>query len=369
MFPPNISAIFQKNSDWNEIDLDELYKYFDKDNRDLLNEDWMLGFENISKRVIGQNPSNDIVQLLMCIVSSFHEISPRSFSAYQTMSHDCAIASLMLDKKKDFLEYVQQYIYNAIAQVTPNATNAKMDYYSFRGITNYSIDEITNEQISLAHPRSFNDPLDTLLNWWIDKEIKNMGSYSSYEQEFVLQMKKNAEHIKMRCLIGAKKKVGAITEDVYVQDLPVLMWSHYANSHKGMCVKYRFAPDFFRDYKAEGRALLFICPAHYKEGVRLEYKGEAFIGNALLIKSKDWEYENEKRMIYYSSPQVDNGKAIEEYPMIDCKGAIQAIYLGVKCSDADKRLVERAIGDKNIQLYKMVIDDDNPTRLKPIRIG
>ena len=43
--------------------------------------------------------------------------------------------------------------------------------------------------------------------------------------------------------------------------------------------------------------------------------------------------------------------------------------LGVRCSDADRRKVEKAIGDKNIRLYKMVIDSDKPTRLKAKRIG
>lgn len=108
------------------------------------------------------------------------------------------------------MKYVQAHLYNAMAQITPDSTNQSMDYYSFRGITSYSINEITNEQISLAHPRSFNDPLDTLLNWRISNEIKNFSGKSLEEQEFILQLKKATEHIKMRCLIGAKKRLEII---------------------------------------------------------------------------------------------------------------------------------------------------------------
>lgn len=102
----------------------------------------------------------------------------------------------------------------------------------------------------------------------------------------------------MRCLIGAKKKTGDNLTDVYVEDLPVLMWSHYANSHKGMCVKYRFKKDFFKEYMVGSKELLFICPVIYEENIQQTGNQKRLMGNELLIKSKDWEYENEKRMIF-----------------------------------------------------------------------
>lgn len=371
MIPVNITNILSKTAEWKDEEIATLCDFFNKDNRAITDEEWMEGFQGISQKVIGKSPNEKIAQLMSDVASSFHESSPRSFFPYQQMTHDCAIASLMVKKKEDFLKYVQAHLYNAMAQITPDSTNQSMDYYSFRGITSYSINEITNEQISLAHPRSFNDPLDTLLNWRISNEIKNFSGKSLEEQEFILQLKKATEHIKMRCLIGAKKKAGDNLTDVYVEDLPVLMWSHYANSHKGMCVKYRFKKDFFKEYMVGSKELLFICPVIYEEKIQQAGNQKLLMGNELLIKSKDWEYENEKRMIFYSMPDAssDIKSNVSEFPMLDCKGAIQSIYLGVKCSDADVRLVEKAIGDKDIQLFKMEIDSNNPTRLKPIRIG
>lgn len=370
MIIENIKDILSKTEEWTDDEIDILRHFFNKDNQAISDEEWMMGFKGISKKVIGKNPDGKLVQLMDDVAVSFHESSPRSFFVYQSMTYDCAIANLMVKRKEDFLKYVQAHLYNAMAQITPDSTNHAMDYYSFRGITTYSIDEITNEKISLTHPRSFNDPLDTLLNWRISNEIKNFGVKSLEEQEFILQLKKATEHIKMRCLIGAKKKAGNNLTDVYVEDLPVLMWSHYANSHKGMCVKYRFKKIFFKEYKVGCKELLFICPIIYMEDIQQTENKDRLMGNDLLIKSKDWEYENEKRMIFYSMPDTsDDNKDIIEFPMLDCKGAIQSIYLGVKCSDADVRLVEKAIGDKDIQLFKMEIDPKNPTRLKPIRIG
>lgn len=65
----------------------------------------------------------------------------------------------------------------------------------------------------------------------------------------------------------------------------------------------------------------------------------------------------------------DDEESKNEYPTLSCKGAMKEIYLGVRCSDADQRSVEKAIADKDVKLYKMLIDKDNPTKLVKVRIG
>ena len=84
---------------------------------------------------------------------------------------------------------------------------------------------------------------------------------------------------------------------------------------------------------------------------------------ALFTKSDFWKYENEMRLCAYNVRESD------EFPEIDCKGAIKAVYLGAKCSDENRRKVEKAIGDKDIPLFKMEVDEILLTRLKKVQIG
>lgn len=369
MTKDELDTLLDRDKTLNEQDYSNVQDWISSNCYGFSEDEWNAYFDKLLNRFEKEN-NKICTDLIKKYVKEFHNTCPRKFVLYLKMIEACAYVCLKSKDEDCFVKYVQEYMYNAIAQITPNAINHNMDYYSFRGVTDYSIKEIVDEEISFAHPRSFNDPLDTLFNWWIEEEIKHLDQKDIHEQEFILLLKKMSEHIKMRCLIGTVKKDNGNNVDVEVDDLPVLMWSHYANSHKGMCIRYHFKENFFKDYSiGNSKELLFIIPAKYSDAIKVERKEKDFMANALLLKSKDWEYENEKRMIFYSQNLADGEKVPNEFPTIKCEGAIKSIYLGVRCSDADRRKVEKAIGDKNIRLYKMVIDSDKPTRLKAKRIG
>ena len=105
-----------------------------------------------------------------------------------------------------------------------------------------------------------------------------------------------------------------------------------------------------------------IAPIEYVTKIDLNTNVPS-MKNALFTKSYFWNYENEMRLCSY------NVKDNNEYPELECKGAIKAIYLGVKCSDENRRRVEKAIGDKDIPLYRMEVDEELLTKLKKVQIG
>lgn len=256
---------------------------------------------------------------------------------------------------------MNRYIYNALKQVSAGNSIPKMRYYSFRSFSEHSLKDIKNEQISLAHPREFNDPLDTILVWWLDDKIKN--ERPGLDLDYKLLMKKVAEHIKIRCLVGSKYKGdGDEWYERNVEDLNVLMWAHYAKSHTGFCVEYEFDKTKLKmSYRPEEDKVVLIQPIHYVDSINLV--GEPSMESALFQKSDFWSYENEVRLCSFD---IAND---EEFPAIDCKGAVKAIYLGAKCNDMDRRDMERAIGNKDIPLYKMIVDDEKLTRFKKTQIG
>ena len=286
-------------------------------------------------------------------------VYPQLFDEKSELLKTSCLFFIQENDQREAHKKMERYLYNAIAQVHFQAINEKMPYYSFRGFSKYSLEDVENETISLAHPREFNDPLDTILVYWLNEEVKKEHA-DEWQLRYRLLMKKVSEHIKIRCLIAGNSELG---HEVPIEDINVLMWSHYADSHKGFCVKYLFDSHIFDITKhVKKDKILLVDKIKYSETINIS--DEPSIRMALLEKSDFWKYENEMRLISY-----DCSGENKEFPVIECKGMAKAIYLGVKCSDENRRLMEKAIGDKNIPLYQMSVDEGKLTRFKKTLIG
>lgn len=314
-----------------------------------------------------EDSGGDVLLFTKNILSSLEKTSPRSYALKKYFIQSYALLSYQTGDMVLFKQQVRNYMYNSIAQISSTAINGGMPYFSFRSFSDYSIRDIEEERISLSHPRSFNDPMDTLLNYWLDLQTSVYCNKEESQAEFFYEMKKVAEHIKIRCFVGAKKDDG---QPICAENLSTLMWAHYSNSHSGFCVKYDFPANFFEEYKSFGDKLIFIRPVSYRDNLPVNNASPLSMEDALLSKSMEWNYENEKRLIYFdlSDVSVSHG-VIPDFPSLDCKGAMKEIYLGVKCSGENRRRIEKAIGDKDIKLFQMNIDNNDPTHLKAIRIG
>ena len=77
----------------------------------------------------------------------------------------------------------------------------------------------------------------------------------------------------------------------------MLMWSHYTGDHQGIMVEYEF-----------GRGLptgFGISEVKYTFGQKRQVEKDKFIFNQyLLTKNKEWEYEDEVRLISYQASKV-----------------------------------------------------------------
>lgn len=129
-----------------------------------------------------------------------------------------------------------------------------------------------------------------------------------------------------------------------------LMWSHYADCHKGFCIEYDFNSWF------EENQEIWILPIAYS-GERVKIPGSAFMASggrdreseyelfrSLLTKDGVWSYEGEWRIITPSA--VDTVKM----PKITC------IYIGVGCDEIDKAFILDIAKEKDIPVKHMVMD-------------
>ena len=140
----------------------------------------------------------------------------------------------------------------------------------------------------------------------------------------------------------------------------ILMWSHYANKHNGICVKY--------DLKDCKELLYSTFPVVYSTKRPSISKNELLISSSetkvnedklllllvksLLTKSDEWKYEEEWRSI------IPTENLILDNLNHKC---IKAIYFGVKveCYKIYEIIGElkKSIDIKNIKFFKMNMDD------------
>lgn len=346
-----LSEIEQKLKTCNSSEFSEICEILQKDDSEYDKNEWKKYILEVSSILESRNPK-DNNSFLKKAFESYANNNPRAFRNKLEIIHALGISQIKNQEISEAHNSARNYLYNSIARLYHEASNEKSDYFSFRCFSDYSIADIKNETISISHPREFNDPIDTLFNLWLDQSIVSTR-ISNEEREFRILLKKVSEHLKMRCMISAMS----------INSIDPLMWAHYASSHKGFCVRYRFTKDFFSDYgTGEKNPIRMIGKMNY-QNVSLSIDNIPDMKIGLLTKSLNWQYENEVRLLSF-----DINDEIT-FPAIECKGAIKEVYLGVNSSDVNRRKMEMAIGDKDIKLYKMYIDEENLIKLKAERIG
>ncbi len=90
----------------------------------------------------------------------------------------------------------------------------------------------------------------------------------------------------------------------------ILMWSHYADAHRGFCLGFRTANPFFgqalpiHEYSSDRPCLNLIEPLDSNQ-----------IAKALLTKANDWEYEDEWRLVVHPGSSGDEkDPGVHTYP-------------------------------------------------------
>jgi len=106
----------------------------------------------------------------------------------------------------------------------------------------------------------------------------------------------------------------------------LLMWSHYADSHKGVCLVYETAKDLDTFVKALPVEYSKLFPViQYSQDIAGD-----LIRKAFLTKASDWYYERERRIF-------ENGRA-GQY-MAYAPKALVGVILGARISQNDESMV------------------------------
>lgn len=273
--------------------------------------------------------------------------------------------------------------------------NFPTSLYRFMRLNEYSIASVKNATFWLASIDSLNDPYESSLlfrkgdyfrsilcsnsfiesfhknyNWQlsdaeINKVLESTDPYQTFrevcrshgwvvgatEQEFYKDENEN-DWKKNVATVRQISKICSFTERFD----SVLMWSHYAEQHKGICVEYDFLNSKDWDY---------LEPVYYSDKLFNLSARNSLNTNQLLAastKSKDWEYEKEWRVI-----------ATTREPMTYVKGPVpKTVLIGTRYTENDstfqygleKEVKKQGIPIKQVKLhpteYRMMIDESNP---------
>ncbi len=205
--------------------------------------------------------------------------------------------------------------------------------FSFRKCTSYLYQALINEEINLSSPKTFNDPCDCPYRLLKDKYADNL-KIACFANNFKLPY---YEYGTLKTVLKTKILKGNNIEEYK----NMLMWAHYADSHKGICIKYKFDENIKIENKDK---ILHFQDVEYSDD---KLKNISFLNidyiDSLCLKSEDWKYENELRLIYYNEEEKG------DYATIKAPQSIEAIYFGYKCSAEDKKTIYKLLKDKKVR--------------------
>lgn len=262
-----------------------------------------------------------------------------------------------LGKASESLKYYESYQClkmqlqtNLFKNTQPSET---IKLYQFRRFTDYALANLLNRELTLSRPSEMNDIVDSLIYAWLSSP--SFGA-SSINKNHLAPYKESFRDYRIASLCEDRPE----NNEYAIQN--TLMWSHYADEHRGFCIEYLFHKDDFRkDNFSELTVSRLFRIKYYNpnnsDGNTVNFdnlldRTNLSTSDAFITKYKDWAYENEVRLLQY---KPKNGALREQYKLSD-KTIISAIYFGYRCPQAYINVIKKLFEHTDVKFYKMDID-------------
>ncbi|RWU17261.1 DUF2971 domain-containing protein [Pseudomonas alkylphenolica] len=204
--------------------------------------------------------------------------------------------------------------------------------YKYQRVTPYSLQSLVDETVWLSSPASFNDPFDCAIN--LDrKKLKESVAHAvdiiaqNAVVEDSLKVPIAADEIAYTQLRDGLRTQMQQIGVLCLSETPneILMWSHYAEYHKGFCIEYRVDETSPLRSMAKPVRYTDVYPSLSLKNLPGDAK-ENFIDVCVYTKAKQWSYEREWRAIMHIGEKLYRAPA-----------PISAIIFGARMPDAHKR--------------------------------
>lgn len=206
--------------------------------------------------------------------------------------------------------------------------------YKYRGNIERDIQTLLANQIFIASKKELNDPCEALFD---DDNLRNYIMLANVQIPHKSIPQLYDEWIdEVREAFGVYSLSFDITNE--------LLWSYYANGHKGFCIEYEM--ELLRELCIQDSYTNVIRMNYRNKPPTLHFKFSDNIHEVVYImhgyKSKKWEHEKEIRIISDKQGLI----GIKE-------SAVTGIYFGIRMPDSDKNKIIDAFQCRNIQFYQM----------------
>lgn len=298
---------------------------------------------------------------------------------------------------------------------------------------------IDSEKVLLNNPDNFNDPFDAMINIDDEEINKSFDLYSNYSLQQELK-KMNLNKIRNR---NFKKRVLIIQNKInrndtfkYIKDLneifkslnqsnvdnqiediksnyffsvnktkkyirkhtfitcfshrnnSILMWSHYGDSHKGVCLEFEYEADILNDVHYTDQKPFFNIYQYTRAIIQSNESNEQKkFGNDDLknnvfslfcTKAKDWSYEKEVRSISLIDDDIKNCTNLTGITLENGRYylnlKVKKIFIGIKAHREKLEQLIKLASEKNIPVVYMkedekeylIVEDKNRNKCKEI---
>lgn len=248
----------------------------------------------------------------------------------------------------------------------------------------YTIKNLENNQLYFSIPSAFNDPFDSKI--YVDNKAKEEQWNSHLCDTY--KCDPDEANIKMKDFIKWEDGLVSPSDHILIElmNVPrvccfsercnsILMWSHYADNHKGICLCFKTAKNFDSYYiplrlSGSKTSILYARAGVFEKVIYDKglipkinpfdnpVKSDKIILERLLTKFEDWHYEKEYRIIHpdhreYSASPLKSSETLEYY-----KECLKGVIFGCKINKNDAQRVYNAINKNNLndESNKIVIN-------------
>jgi len=225
---------------------------------------------------------------------------------------------------------------------------------------------LVNSELYFARPARLNDPFDCRVDIFscLENEISRATELTRNKLQ---KLREISGSINMDKIKTDLENMGVCSFSLELEN--TLMWSHYADDHRGVCLTYALPKSFFDetaneilgiakvDYGLNPLSDWFLRDAHNLTS--LDDFVRILIKKALTVKAKLWKHEKEVRIL----------RRQEGDQVID-KQYLKQICFGMATPDSDITLVKNIIRQcgYKVDLCKMVRSTSSDFGLKAIEI-
>jgi hypothetical protein len=231
--------------------------------------------------------------------------------------------------------------------------------YKYQPYNVQTLDNLKNRRLWFSKPVRFNDPFDCAINYAIDKmnskdwkvlyrksktlwENDEDGTHKDRIKEYFSD-DVPGELFKDEYAKGLKEQIKlAIEKEIHDKGIGcfsetasnILMWSHYADGHKGFCL----------EYDTSFKPFLYAEPVNYSISFpRLNPRNDSLdlLPNLALTKAIGWAYEREWRVFHEKG---------DSHYQLDFK-ALTGIFFGSVMPKEHKEIISLILYGSPTKLY------------------